>query len=162
MKPQHLLCSPSTSSPLFISYKYPFLQNPKLSVKSHFSLSDRSQFWGTSLVLQQSSNSVSFSNLRKTPSGPGPIRAVVKRRKELPFDNVIQRDKKLKLVLKIRKILVSQPDRIMSLRELGKYRRELGLDKKRRFIALLRKFPAVFDIEEEGVFSIKVQVDTRS
>ena len=26
-----------------------------------------------------------MSNLRKTPFGPGPIRAVVKRRKELPF-----------------------------------------------------------------------------
>lgn len=160
MNPQHLLCSsPSTSSPLFISYKYPYLQNPKLSVKPHCSLSTRSQFWGTSLVLQQSSsNNVSLSNLRKNPFGFGPIRAVVKRRKELPFDNVIQRDKKLKLVLKIRKILVSQPDRIMSLRELGKFRRELGLDKKRRFIALLRKFPAVFDIEEEGVFSLKFKL----
>ena len=130
MKPQHLLCSPSTSSPLFISYKYHFLQNPKLSVKSHFSPTTGSQFWRTSLVLQQSSNNVSLSNLRKTPFGLGPIRAVVKRRKELPFDNyVIQRDKKLKLVLKIRKILVSQPNKIMSLRELGKYKRELGLDK---------------------------------
>ncbi|KAL0000119.1 hypothetical protein SO802_019721 [Lithocarpus litseifolius] len=85
---------------------------------------------GTSLVLHQSSNNVSLSNLRKTTFGPGPIKAVVKRRKEHPFDNVIQRDKKLKLVLKIWKILVSQPDRIMSLRKLGKYRRELGLDKK--------------------------------
>ncbi|KAK9989223.1 hypothetical protein SO802_029462 [Lithocarpus litseifolius] len=46
----------------------------------------------------------------------------------------------------------------MSLRELGKYRRELGLDKKRGFIALLRKFPAVFDIKEEGVFSLKFKL----
>uniref|UniRef100_A0A2N9J379 PORR domain-containing protein n=1 Tax=Fagus sylvatica TaxID=28930 RepID=A0A2N9J379_FAGSY len=157
MKPQHLLSSPSTSSsPLFISYKYPFLPKPILSVKSHFSLStiqpEKSQFWGTSLVLQQN------NNLRKTHVPFGPIRAVVKRRKELPFDNVIQRDKKLKLVLKIRKILVSQPDRIMSLRELGRYRRDLGLDKKRRFIALLKKFPAVFEIVEEGVYSLKFKL----
>ena len=93
---------------------------------------------------------------------PDPLELLWREEKNFLFDNVIQRDKKLKLVLKIRKILVSQPNRIMSFRELGKYRRELGIDKKRWFIALLRKFLVVFDIEEEGVFSIKVQVDTRS
>lgn len=87
-----------------------------------------------------------------------PIRAAVKRRKEIPFDSVIQREKKLKFVLRVRKILVSQPDRVMSLRELGKYRRELGLDKKRKLIALLRKFPAVFEIMEEGVYSLKFKM----
>ena len=51
----------------------------------------------------------------------------MKRRKELPFDNVIQRDKKLKL---------------------GRFRKALGLQRRRRFIALLRKFPGVFEIEE--------------
>lgn len=76
----------------------------------------------------------------------------------MSFDNVIQKDKKLKLVMKIRKILVSQPDRVMSLRDLGRFRRELGLNKKRRFIALLRKFPAIFDIVEEGVFSLKFRL----
>ncbi|CAN6480556.1 unnamed protein product [Victoria cruziana] len=86
------------------------------------------------------------------------IVAVVKRRKEMAFDNVIQRDKKLRLVLKIRSILVSQTDRIMALRHLGKYRRELGLTKKRRFIALLRRFPAVFEIVEEGVYSLKFRL----
>jgi hypothetical protein len=160
MKPELVVSSPSTSSPLFISYKHPFLQKPKVSVKSNFSPSstqaEKSQFWGKSLVLQQ--NSVTFGNLRKTHVPVGPVRAAVKRRKELPFDNVIQRDKKLKLVLKIRKILVSQPDRIMSLRELGKHRRDLGLDRKRRFIALLKKFPAVFEIVEEGVFSLKFKL----
>jgi hypothetical protein len=160
MKPELVVCSPSTSSPLFISFRHPFLQKPKVSVKSHFSPSstqaEKSQFWGKSLVLQQ--NNVSFGSLRKTHVPFGPVRAAVKRRKELPFDNVIQRDKKLKLVMKIRKILVSQPDRIMSLRELGKHRRDLGLDRKRRFIALLKKFPAVFEIVEEGVFSLKFKL----
>ena len=100
-----------------------------------------------------------LSGLRKTRVPVEPIRAsVVKRRKELPFDNVIERDKKLKLVLKIRKLLVSQPDRIMSLRQLGKFRRELGLTKKRRFIALLKKFPAVFEIVEEGVYSLQFKL----
>ncbi|GMN42942.1 hypothetical protein TIFTF001_012154 [Ficus carica] len=127
---------------------------PKDSVKPHFS---KSHFLGKSLVLQERRNG-SLNIPGKTHVPFGPIRAAVKRRKELPFDNVIQRDKKLKLVLKIRKILVDQPDRIMSLKDLGRFRKDLGLKKKRRFIALLRKFPAVFQIVEEGVFSLKVKL----
>ncbi|CAN4111474.1 unnamed protein product [Withania somnifera] len=65
---------------------------------------------------------------------------------------------KLKLAMKIRKILVSLPDRIMSLRELGRYRRALGLEKKRRFIALLKKFPGVFEIMEEGAYSLQFKM----
>jgi hypothetical protein len=91
-----------------------------------------------------------------------PIRAAVKRRKELPFDNVIQKDKKLKFVLKVRKLLVSQPNRIMSLQELGKHKRELGLDKKRKLIVLLRKFPGVFEIVEEGCFSLKFKMTSEA
>lgn len=129
-------------------------------MKSRFSLSgkqaDKSEFWGKSFVLQQAN--VNFGNLRKNRVPFGPVRAAVKRRKELPFDNVIQKDKKLKLVMKIRNILVSQPDRVMSLKELGKHRRDLGLQRNRRFIALLRKFPAVFEIVEEGVYSLNVKL----
>jgi hypothetical protein len=91
-----------------------------------------------------------------------PIRAAVKRRKELPFDNVIQKDKKLKFVLKVRKLLVNQPNRVMSLQELGKHKRELGLDKKRKLIVLLRKFPGVFEIVEEGCFSLKFKMTSEA
>lgn len=158
MEPKFLLSSSntslSTSLPFFLSYKCPFFETSHLPISRNQSL--RTSFWGGNLVLQE--KSVGLCNLRKTHVGFEPIRAIVKRRKELPFDNVVQRDKKIKLVLKIRKILVSQPDRIMSLRELGKYRRELGLTQKRRFIALLRKYPAVFEIVEEGVFSLKFKM----
>lgn len=162
MEPKLFLSSttafPATSLPFFLSYKSPLLLRPKQSVKTHLSVSkiqpEKSNFWGNSLVLHE--RDVILGDVKHVPVGP--IRAAVKRRKELPFDNVIQRDKKLKLVLKIRKILVSQPDRIMSLKELGRYRRELGLQKKRRFIALLKKFPAVFEIVEEGVFSLKFKL----
>ncbi|KAF7826163.1 protein WHAT'S THIS FACTOR 1-like protein [Senna tora] len=135
-----------TSLPFFISNKLPLHHNPMLCVKPQYS------------PLSVSVGNVNLVNLRKANSPFGPIRAAVKRRKEMPFDNVIQRDKKLKLVLKIRKLLVNQPDRIMSLRELGKFRRELGLQKKRRFIALLKKFPAVFQIMEEGVYSLNFKL----
>lgn len=135
--------SPSACAlPFSLSYNSSLLQKPKSC-----------SFLGQSLVFR--GNSKFCTNLRtRFPV----IRAVVKRRKELPFDNVIQRDKKLKLVMKIRKILMSQPDRVMSLRELGKYRRALGLDKSKRFIALLRKFPAVFEVVEEGVYSLKFRL----
>lgn len=164
MEPRLLLFSTKptayTSLPLFLSYKSPFLEKPRIGMKSHLSLSaaqaEKSQFWGKSLILRE--NLRFSSNMRKARVPLQPVRAAVKRRKELPFDNVIQKDKKLKLVLKIRKILVSQPDRIMSVRQLGKFRRELGLTKKRKFIALLRKFPAVFEIIEEGVYSLRFKL----
>ncbi|KAF6162474.1 hypothetical protein GIB67_026312 [Kingdonia uniflora] len=168
MDPKALFSSLKTSSstPLSIFPSYPssnFHEKSKLYAKSHLCLSnkvtEKSSFWGESLVLHE--NKVQWGGGFGRPNAPfylPVIRAVVKRRKEIPFDNVIQRDKKLKLVLKIRKILVSQPDRIMSLRELGRYRRELGLTRKRRFIALLKRFPAIFEIVEEGVFSLKFRL----
>ncbi|XP_057960867.1 protein WHAT'S THIS FACTOR 1 homolog, chloroplastic-like [Malania oleifera] len=164
MEPKLLLSSPkslpSTPLPFFFSYKSPFFQNPRLSGESHLSFSskqvEKRQFWGQSLVLQE--KSCSFGNLGRTHAPFHPIRAVLKRQKERPFDNVIQRDKKLKLVLKIRKLLVGRPDMTMSLLDLGKYRKLLGLKKKRRFIALLRKFPGVFEIMQTGVYSLRFKM----
>ncbi|KAL8210408.1 hypothetical protein R6Q57_007140 [Mikania cordata] len=132
-----------TSLPFFISHKTSPIEKPNLKEKT--------LFWGKSLNVQVGLGlGLKIHHVRSCP----PIQALVKRRKELPFDNVIQRDKKLKLVMKIRKILLSQPDRVMQLRDLGRFRRALGLQKRRRFIALLRKFPGVFEIEEEGVYSL--------
>lgn len=162
MEPTKLLLASSkstvsTSLPLFLSYKPAFVEKPKFYVKSHISLStNNSQFFGQNLVLKDKIGY--FGYVRKSRFPFVPVRAAVKRRKELPFDNVIERDKKLKLVLKIRSILVRSPERIMSLKQLGRFRRDLGLDKKRRFIALLRKFPAVFDIVEEGIYSLKFKM----
>ncbi|GAB4844582.1 pseudoprotein wtf element Wtf1 [Ancistrocladus abbreviatus] len=159
-----LLISPpklttSTSLPVFISYKSSFPGKPNISREPPVSVkpSRKSSFLGQSSIFEQ--NKIDFCSSGRTTHVPfHPIRAAVKRRKELPFDNVIQRDKKLKLVMKIRKILVSQPDRIMNLREMGRYRRELGLQNKRRVIALLKKFPAVFEIVEEGVYSLRFKL----
>ncbi|GMH21735.1 hypothetical protein Nepgr_023577 [Nepenthes gracilis] len=155
-----LKSSPPNTFPLFMSYKSRFHEKPNPSRKPHLSLyvkpSDESSFWGQNSILEPSK--LDWGNNWKIHAPFYPIRAAVKRRKELPFDNVIQRDKKLKLVLKIRKILVSQPDRTMALREMGRYRWELGLQKKRRFIALLKKFPAVFEIVEEGAYLLKFKL----
>lgn len=165
MEPKLLLSTPRIPSsiaslPLFISFKAPFIEKPKLYSKTLICLSSneslRTPFLGQTLNLKQ--KIAPFGNLRRTHVPFSPIRAVVKRRKEIPFDNVIQRDKKLKMVLKLRKILVKQPNRIMALRLLGPYRRFLGLKKGRRFIALLKKFPAVFEIVEEGAFSLRFRM----
>ncbi|KAJ6955515.1 protein WHAT'S THIS FACTOR 1 [Populus alba x Populus x berolinensis] len=157
------IASLSTSLPFSLSQKSSyFLERPKLSVRTNLSVSpfqlENSQFLGNGLVFEDRNGSFS-GKFRKTRLPFEPVRAAgVKWRKERPFDNVIDRDKKLKLVMKIRKILVNQPNRTMLLRELGKFRRELGLTKKRRFIALLKKFPAVFEIVEEGVYSLQFRL----
>ncbi|CAM8906792.1 unnamed protein product [Rhodiola kirilowii] len=151
--PSSNVVSVASSLPFCISYRPS--SSPSLLRSSPCS-SLKTSFWGSNLPAGLSLRSNNEQRVRRFE----PVRAggTVKRRKELSFDNVIQKDKKLKLVMKIRKILVSQPDRVMSLRDLGRFRRELGLNKKRRFIALLRKFPAIFDIVEEGVFSLKFRL----
>ncbi|KAL4567011.1 hypothetical protein LXL04_022581 [Taraxacum kok-saghyz] len=153
------MASSLTTLPFFISHKTSPIQKPRFFLDNHVSSSkeplEMTSFWGTSLNLQVASFGGNFG---RNDVRISPIQALVKRRKELPFDNVIQRDKKLKLVMKIRKILLSQPDRVMQLRELGRFRRALGLQKRRRFIALLRKFPGVFEIEEEGVYSLRFKL----
>ncbi|KAL0397989.1 UNVERIFIED_CONTAM: protein WHAT'S THIS FACTOR 1, chloroplastic [Sesamum calycinum] len=127
MEPKCLIsshkASPSVSAlPFFLSCNSSLLQKPKSCLGFPFSLSceklKKTPFLGQNLVFRE--NNDSYANLRTyfpvVRAGP------VKRRKELPLDNVIQRDKKLKLVLKIRKILMSQPDRIMPLRDLGRFK----------------------------------------
>ncbi|XP_047319322.1 protein WHAT'S THIS FACTOR 1 homolog, chloroplastic-like [Impatiens glandulifera] len=158
MEPRLLLSSPitspsATSFPISLSSKSFVSGKLKFPVETRF---PRTSFFGHSLILRE--NSGPFGNQIRTSVPFSPIRAVVKRRKEARFDKVIERDKKLKLVLKIRKILVSQPNRVMNIREIGRYRNFLGLDRNRRFIALLRKFPAVFEIEEEGAYSLKFKL----
>ncbi|KAJ1264163.1 hypothetical protein BS78_09G241900 [Paspalum vaginatum] len=118
----------------------------------------KSLFLGASLPLHSRAPPPSPLRLRPRRAAAVVAQAAVKRRKEVPFDNVIQRDKKLKLVLKLRNILVAQPDRVMSLRDLGRFRRDLGLTRKRRLIALLKRFPGVFEIVEEGVYSLKFRL----
>ncbi|KAF0927024.1 hypothetical protein E2562_029247 [Oryza meyeriana var. granulata] len=118
----------------------------------------KSLFLGSSLPLAPPALAPSLRLRPRPPRLAVVAQAAVKRRKEIPFDNVIQRDKKLKLVLKLRNILVSQPDRVMSLRDLGRFRRDLGLTRKRRLIALLKRFPGVFEIVEEGVYSLRFRL----
>ncbi|XP_051145861.1 protein WHAT'S THIS FACTOR 1 homolog, chloroplastic [Andrographis paniculata] len=168
MEPQFLvsshIASPAISALPLVSYNSSLLQRPKpcysaLSLSYSSEKLQRTPFLGQSLGLAEKIKSSSHGRPRYPVITAG---GAVKRRKELPFDNVIQRDKKLKLVLKIRKILMSQPDRAMALRDLGRFRRALGLEKRRRFIALLRKFPGVFEIVEEGAYLLKFKLTSEA
>lgn len=163
MEPKFLIsshkASPSVCAlPFLLSHSSSLLQKPKSYLDFRLSFSSEklknTPFLGQNLVLRGSNESYANSRARLPVIRAGPV----KRRKEFSFDSVIQRDKKLKLVLKIRKILMSYPDRVMALRDLGRFRKSLGLQKRRRFIALLRKFPSVFEIVEEGAYSLRFKL----
>ncbi|GFP91922.1 protein root primordium defective 1 [Phtheirospermum japonicum] len=163
MEPKFLISShkapPSVCAlPFLISCNSSLLQKPKSCSNFRLSFSSeklkKTQFLGQTSIFREKNESCPNLRTRFPIIRAGPV----KRRKELPFDNVIQRDKKLKLALKIRKILLSHPDRVMQLRDLGRFRKALGLEKRRRFISLLRKFPAVFEIVEEGVYSLRFKL----
>eukprot|EP01018_Ginkgo_biloba_P004544 Gb_07993 [translate_table: standard] len=150
-----ILTSSSASYPSYASSFSP--PKPRTSGKICLALREaKNSFLGHNEAFQISPFQKGYS--QKTPTSRPLVVAVVKRRKEIPLDNVIQRQKRLKLVSKIKDILVKEPNRMMSLKELGKYRRNLGLTKKRRVIALLKKYPGVFDIVEEGVYFLKFRL----
>lgn len=86
------------------------------------------------------------------PPSPVPISALIKRCKERPLDKVIESQKKLKLVNQIKHILLRQPNHKMSVAELAKHRKHLGLQRGRRLIPILRRYPSVFQVTEEEAY----------
>jgi len=72
----------------------------------------------------------------------------VRQIKEWDYDDIIEREKKLKIVIRIKELLVAEPSRSMTLQDLGKCRDYIGLTGGRRIIAFLKKFPAVFKLHE--------------
>lgn len=136
-------CSSSVTPAFFSDRPLSSLQTSRLS------------FFGTSQILLPTFTSSKPSPFpHSCPPKLPLITSVIKRRKDYPLDSVIERQKKLKIVSKIKDLLVKQPDMVMSLKSLGKYRKQLGLKGKRRCIALLKKYPAVFEIFEEGISAI--------
>ncbi|XP_024383654.1 protein WHAT'S THIS FACTOR 1 homolog, chloroplastic [Physcomitrium patens] len=96
--------------------------------------------------LSSSSSSCSFSEQKCKNLV---ITAVIKRKKGYKLDSVIDGEKKLKHMIKIKEILVKQPGEIMSLQDLEKYWKYLGLKGKKKTLPLLHRFPAVFQVYEE-------------
>lgn len=120
--------------------------NYRALIVSDGALSLRSSYFGSTPKLLFPARIPKRKSVTKTW---GPV-ARIKRRKDPSFDNVIQREKKLKIVSRIKDLVVKQPGLVMSLRDLGKHRKQIGLTGKRRCVALLNKFPAVFRVFEEG------------
>ncbi|KAH7299131.1 hypothetical protein KP509_25G074200 [Ceratopteris richardii] len=52
--------------------------------------------------------------------------------------------------MKLKELLAKEPGMCMSLRELGKKRKKLGLEKSRRLVTLLKRYSAIFEMFEEG------------
>ncbi|CAL0318061.1 unnamed protein product [Lupinus luteus] len=161
MEPRFLFPSlkPSYFSPLplFDSNSFLLLKKSKLYMKPHYSLSlQNSQFFGTSLVL--SHGNVNLIKTRNFHAPIWPIKVAMKRRRDNSFENVAQRDKRLRFVLKLRRILLRERDRTMSIKDLGRYKAQLGTLRKRQFVDMLKKFPAVFQIMDEGLYSLKFKM----
>lgn len=74
------------------------------------------------------------------------IPGMTRKRKEKEFERVVESDKPVKHVMALKEILLKEPELVISLGELGMLRRQVGLQGKRRFVTLIRKYPAIFDL----------------
>ena len=72
----------------------------------------------------------------------------IRQMKELDFDDIIEREKKLKIVLKIKDLLLADPESFMTLQDLGKCRDYIGLTGNKRVIAFLKRYPGVFVVHD--------------
>lgn len=72
----------------------------------------------------------------------------VRQLKEVDFDDIIEREKKLKIVLKVKDLLLADPEDSMTLQDLGKCRDYIGLTGNKRIIAFLKRYPGVFTVHE--------------
>ncbi|GJP49497.1 hypothetical protein CLOM_g8696 [Closterium sp. NIES-68] len=87
---------------------------------------------------------------RKEPRQWRTVECKVKRRREPRLDAVIERNKKFRIVQRIQELLGKQEGGRMSLKELGKYREKIGLSGGRRCVALVQKFPSIFQVDDRG------------
>ncbi|KAG0602063.1 hypothetical protein M758_11G157200 [Ceratodon purpureus] len=78
--------------------------------------------------------------------------ASVKQLKERGFDDIIEKEKKLKVVLSIKDLLGAEPSRSMTLLDLGKVKEDIGFTGNGRLVAFLKRYPAVFRVHETAAF----------
>lgn len=73
----------------------------------------------------------------------------VRQLKEVDFDDIIEKEKKLKIVLKVKELLLADLETFMTLQDLGKCRDYIGLTGNKRIIAFLKRYPGVFIVHEK-------------
>lgn len=76
----------------------------------------------------------------------------VRHLKERGFDDIIEREKKLKIVLSIKELLWAEPSRCMTLLELGTHKDDIGFNGNGRLVEFLRRYPGVFTVHETAEF----------
>ncbi|CAI7763162.1 unnamed protein product, partial [Closterium sp. NIES-54] len=126
-----------------------------------FGSSARSMSFGSSSLLRGDSSSDALTyhrpprgGVRKEPRQRRVVECKVKRRKEPRLDAVIERNKKFRIVQRIQELLGKQEGGRMSLKELGKHRNKIGLSGGRRCVALIRRFPSIFQVYDKGAGNI--------
>lgn len=90
------------------------------------------------------------SRSKQWPTGklyPTSIR--IREIKEHDYDDIMEREKKLKMAWRIKDLLVKQPQWSMTLLELGKNRDDIGFPRKKQFLSFLKRLPAIFQVEED-------------
>lgn len=96
---------------------------------------------------EDSGESVGSQAHRKCRTSPRP-----RNHRERMFDDIIEREKKLKIVLKIKDLVVAERGRAMSLQDLGRSKNHVGLKGNVKVVAFLKKYPGVFDVHETSEF----------
>lgn len=96
---------------------------------------------------EDSGVSVGSQAHRKCPTSPR-----LRNHRERMFDDVIDREKKLKIVLRIKDLVVAERGRAMSLQDLGRSKNHVGFKGNVKVIAFLKKFPGLFDVHETSEF----------
>lgn len=76
----------------------------------------------------------------------------VRHLKERGFDDIIEREKKLKIVLSIKELLWAEPSRCMTLLELGTHKDDIGFNGNGRLVEFLKRYPGVFTVHETAEF----------
>ncbi|KAJ7300006.1 hypothetical protein O6H91_Y091800 [Diphasiastrum complanatum] len=67
----------------------------------------------------------------------------------LALDSVLDSERKVKVLLRLKDVLASQEAQIMNSQDLGKMRREIGLPHKRKVTAFAKRFPAIFKLTSD-------------
>uniref|UniRef100_A0A7I4BMI1 PORR domain-containing protein n=1 Tax=Physcomitrium patens TaxID=3218 RepID=A0A7I4BMI1_PHYPA len=76
----------------------------------------------------------------------------IKHLKDRCFDDIIEKDKLLKIVLCIKDLLGAEPSRSMTILDLGKNKEDLGFKGNGRLVAFLKRYPGVFVVHETAGF----------
>jgi len=77
----------------------------------------------------------------------------IARVKEPLFDNVLEKEKQIRIIFRIRELLMRRPLRAMEIVDLAGKRRFIGLRGDKNLSKFLRRYPGIFEVLKEGPHS---------